>query len=116
MIVGIADEDGAIRSDGDPVRAVESGAGGRAAVAVAAGLAGPGHGADAMGGRVDEPDGVVLGVDDPDIPRRIDGQLFGTVEGGRFRRPAVAPVPAIVAIVPDSGRTTRRVFPSRSRI
>src|SRR5690606_3397977 len=92
VVVGVADEDGAVGADGDSMRAVELRPGRRAAVAAAPGLAAAGDGLDPAGVEVEAADDVVLGVDDQDcLP--VDRHLLRPVEGGLGRRAAVAGVP-----------------------
>ena len=66
-------------------------------ITAAARLSCTGDGGDQPARRIDTPETVVFGIDEHDIVLAIDGDFFGSIEGGMQRRPMVA------SIAPFSG-------------
>src|SRR4051812_24020434 len=75
VVVGVADVDRAVGSDDSAVRAVETGCGGRAAVAFRA-FAAAGDARDDAGGAIDAADRVVLGIDDDQATVAVERHLL----------------------------------------
>src|SRR3954447_20131388 len=72
---------------------------GGAAVPTAPPLARAGHRGDRAGRGVDPADGVILGVDDEEVARAVDGEFLGPVE----RRGPGGPAVARIALGADAG-------------
>src|SRR5205814_2441509 len=89
VVVGVADIDRAIRADHRAMRPVESGSCRRAAIAART-RAAAGNRRDDPGITVDQPDRVVLGVDDQDVAVGIERHLLWRIEHGGERRPTIA--------------------------
>src|SRR5205807_3323954 len=93
VVVGVADIDRAIRTDRCAMRPVESGSCRRAAIAART-LAAAGNRRDDAGITVDQPDCVVLGVDDQDVAVGIERHLLWRIEHGGERWPTIAGIAA----------------------
>jgi hypothetical protein len=92
VILRVTDIDVAYLVQARPMGTFQRRCRGWTSIAAAARLSCAGNGGDQPASGFDAPETMVFGIDEHDIVLAIDGDFFGSIEGGLQRRPMVASV------------------------